>query len=379
MVETTGEIRKHAHPGRGRGRGAPHPKGRQLDVEALAEVQSLLGERPRRRDLLIEHLHLIQERFGHLSAAHLAALAHEMGLAMTEVYEVATFYAHFDVVKEDEAPPPPLTIRVCDSLTCELLGAQQLLAALQSPSGLDPRQVRVVRAPCMGHCDTAPVAEVGHHYVDHATAEKVAEAVRAGHTHAEVPAVVDYDRYVADGGYRLLRRYQGVDATTDQADRAILDLLGALNEGGLRGLGGAGFPTGRKWEFVRKEPTAPLSRGQRRRGRARHLQGPLLPRARPAPLPRGRADRGLGDRGRGGLHLSARRVPRHPRRYCCARSRGSRRRGWQRRATWCCAAAPAPTSAARNPRCSRASRASAACRATGRPMPPRSACSAGRP
>jgi NADH:ubiquinone oxidoreductase subunit F (NADH-binding)/NADH:ubiquinone oxidoreductase subunit E len=254
MVETTGEIRKHAHPGRGQRRGAPHPKGRQLDVEALEEVQSLLGERPRRRDLLIEHLHLIQERFGHLSAAHLAALAHEMRLPMAEVYEVATFYAHFDVVKEGEPPPPPLTIRVCDSLTCELLGAQRLLAALQSRSGLDPEQVRVVRAPCMGHCDTAPVAEVGHHYVDHATPDTVAEAVRAGHTHADVPAVIDYDRYVAAGGYQLLRRYLGIDATTYQADQAILDLLGALNEGGLRGLGGAGFPTGRKWEFVRKEP-----------------------------------------------------------------------------------------------------------------------------
>ena len=124
-----------------------------------SEVRALLGERPRRRDLLIEHLHLIQDRYGHLSAAHLAALAHEMRLAQTEVYEVATFYAHFDVVKEGEAPPPPLTVRVCDSLTCELMGAQALLSALGA--ALDPSQVRVVRAPCMGRCDMAPVAEVG--------------------------------------------------------------------------------------------------------------------------------------------------------------------------------------------------------------------------
>ncbi|HEX5795404.1 MAG TPA: NAD(P)H-dependent oxidoreductase subunit E, partial [Geminicoccaceae bacterium] len=252
MHETTGEIRKHRHPGKGQRLGAPRPKGRQIDMGALEEVQTLLGERPRRRDLLIEHLHLLQERFGHLSAAHLAALALEMRLPMAEVYEVATFYAHFDVVKENAAPPPPLTIRVCDSLTCELLGARQLMAALQDR--VDPAKVRVVRAPCMGHCDTAPVAEVGHHYVDHASPEKVVEAVRAGHTHADVPTVIDYDRYVAGGGYQLLRRYLGLDATTDPADQAIVDLLGALNEGGLRGLGGAGFPTGRKWEFVRKEP-----------------------------------------------------------------------------------------------------------------------------
>ena len=177
MVETTGEIRKHRHPGKGQRRGAARPKGRQVEPAALDEVRDLLGDRPRRRDLLIEHLHLIQDRFGHLSAAHLAALAQEMRLAQAEVFEVATFYAHFDVVKEDEAPPPPLTVRVCDSLTCEMLGAKALIAALQG--GLDPQAVRVVRAPCMGHCDTAPVAEVGHHYVDHATPDKVADAVRA--------------------------------------------------------------------------------------------------------------------------------------------------------------------------------------------------------
>ena len=245
MVETTGEIRKHRHPGKGQRRGAARPKGRQVDVTALEEVQNLLGDRPRRRDLLIEHLHLIQDRYGHLSAAHLAALAQEMRLAMTEVFEVATFYAHFDVVKEDEAPPPPLTVRVCDSLTCEMLGANELMAALQG--GLDPQAVRVVRAPCMGHCDTAPVVEVGHHYVDHATPEKVAETVRAGHTHRDVPVPVELERYVADGGYRLL-------AACRDGKHTFESLVATLGEGGLRGLGGAGFPAGRKWEFVRKEP-----------------------------------------------------------------------------------------------------------------------------
>jgi formate dehydrogenase len=252
MVETAGEIRKHRHPDAGKRRAGRHPKGRQLEEQALLEVRALLEDRPRRRDLLIEHLHLIQDRYGHLSAAHLAALGEEMRLPQAAVYEAATFYAHFDVIKEDQAPLPPLTIRVCDSLTCEMMGARQLLGALSEQH--DPSRVRVVRAPCMGHCDTAPVAEVGHHYVDHATPDKVAEAVRRDHTHADVPDYCDFERYVEGGGYQLLRRFLGLQAQEFQPDQAVLELLGQLNEAGLRGLGGAGFPTGRKWEFVRKEP-----------------------------------------------------------------------------------------------------------------------------
>jgi formate dehydrogenase len=252
MNDTAGEIRKHRRPAAGKRRDGRHPKGRQLEERALVEVCALLGDRPRRRDLLIEHLHLIQDRYGHLSAAHLAALAQEMRLPQAAVYEAATFYAHFDVVKEGETPPPPLTIRVCDSLTCELMGAQQLLAALHKQ--LDPSRIRVVRAPCMGHCDAAPVAEVGHHYVDRATPERVAEAVHRDHTHADVPDYCEFARYVADGGYRLFRRFLGLAAREHQPDEAVPELLAALNEAGLRGLGGAGFPTGRKWEFVRKEP-----------------------------------------------------------------------------------------------------------------------------
>ena len=154
---------------KGTGRSRKTPKGRQVDDAAQAEVRRLLGDRPRRPDLLIEFLHLIQDEHGHLSVAHVAALADELRLSQAEVFEVATFYAHFDVVAEDEAPPPALTIRVCDSLSCELAGADALAKALAG--GLDPAQVRVLRAPCMGRCDTAPVLELGHHHIDHATPE----------------------------------------------------------------------------------------------------------------------------------------------------------------------------------------------------------------
>src|SRR6516164_1623631 len=154
--------------GRGGRRRPPRtPKGRQVDLQALADVQALLTDRPRRRDLLIEHLHLIQDKNGHISAPHLAALAAEMKLPQTEVYEVATFYAHFDVVKEGETPPPPVTVRVCENLSCNLAGAEKLIADLKATVGSG---VRVVRAPCVGHCHTAPVAEVGHFFVDHADA-----------------------------------------------------------------------------------------------------------------------------------------------------------------------------------------------------------------
>lgn len=228
----------------GRGKGRASPKGRQLDDAARVEVRELLGERPRRRDLLIEFLHLIQDRFGHLSAAHLLALADEMRLSQAEVYEVATFYAHFDVVREGETPPPALTIRICDSLSCELAGAQELIRALES--GLDGSQVRVLRAPCMGRCDTAPVLELGHNHIDEATHEKVDAAIAAGDTHAHLPDYEDFAAYTAGGGYEKLKEIR----SGGTAPEAIEDTLLAA---GLRGLGGAGFPTGRKWSFVRAE------------------------------------------------------------------------------------------------------------------------------
>ena len=169
----------------GSGRGRVRPKGRQVEDLAWSQVQGLLGDQPRRRDLLIEFLHLIQDAYGYISAVHMRALAEEMRLSQAEIYEVATFYAHFDVVKEDETPPPALTVRVCDSLSCELAGAADLQKALET--GLDPSQVRVVRAPCMGRCDMAPVLELGHFHIDHATPEKVLAAIGAGHTHADIP------------------------------------------------------------------------------------------------------------------------------------------------------------------------------------------------
>src|ERR1700758_2289279 len=190
----------------GRRRPSRTPKGRQVDPQAAADIEALLTDRSRRRDLLIEHLHLIQDKYGHISSAHLAALAAEMKLAQTEVYEVATFYAHFDVVKEGETPPPPVTVRVCDSLSCALVGAERLLAEL--PGKLGPN-VRVVRAPCMGACDRAPVCAVGHVQIMQADASRVATAAaKPPHAHAyATPAA--FDVYVRSGGYEFLKACTG--------------------------------------------------------------------------------------------------------------------------------------------------------------------------
>ncbi len=225
----------------GKGKGRRTPKGRQLEDGAWSDVKSLLGDRPRRRDLLIEYLHLIQDSYGHLSAAHMRALAEEMRLSMAEIYEVATFYAHFDVVKKGETPPPALTIRVCDSLSCELAGAQQLKTALED--GLDPAEVRVVRAPCMGRCDTAPTLELGHNHIDHATLDKVKTAIGAKDTHAHIPSYEALESYRSSGGYDTLLTLRENGDWEEVQDKVLAS--------GLRGLGGAGFPSGRKWGFVR--------------------------------------------------------------------------------------------------------------------------------
>ena len=225
----------------GKGKGRLTSKGRQLDDKAWADVQGLLGDRLRSRDLLIEFLHLIQDKFGHLSAPHLRALAEEMRLSMAEVWEVATFYAHFDPIREDEATPPALTIRVCESLSCELAGSEQLIAALES--GANPSQVRVLRAPCMGRCDTAPTLEIGHNHIDHATVEKVTAAIAAGDTHAHMPQYETLEDYRSAGGYSELEKLRS-SGNWETVQETLLT-------SGLRGLGGAGFPSGRKWGFVR--------------------------------------------------------------------------------------------------------------------------------
>ena len=228
----------------GHGKGRHRPKGRALNDQALSQVQALLGTRARRADLLIEHLHLIQDAYGHISASHLRALAEEMRMSQAEVYEVATFYAHFDVISEDDSPPPALTIRVCDSLSCELAGAQQLKAALESD--LDATQVRILRAPCMGRCDTAPTLELGHRHIDFATVKSVKEAISSGNTHAPIPDYQDQAAYRATGGYDALKAIR-------EGQRSVDDIQNTLLESGLRGLGGAGFPSGKKWSFVRAE------------------------------------------------------------------------------------------------------------------------------
>src|SRR5919206_4047590 len=175
----------------------PTPKGRAVDPKALEEVRALLGDAPRRRDLLIEHLHKLNDHFGHLPAAHLAALAQDMGLALTEVYEVATFYHHFEVVKEGEAAPPPLTVRVCDSIACELAGARELLQ-LELGSG-----VRVIPAPCVGRCEVAPCVVVGQNPIGNASAEKVRAAVKAKNHACPAEPYIGYADYRKDGGYQL--------------------------------------------------------------------------------------------------------------------------------------------------------------------------------
>jgi formate dehydrogenase len=239
----TAQRGRTIHPGAGR-RSAPlFPKGRVLRQAELQAARARIGPGPYERALLIEYLHKIQDTEGCLPAGLLQGLAELMRLPMAEVYEVATFYAHFDVVQDGEPRPPKVTIRVCDSLSCMLAGADALRLALEKEQMED---VRVVRAPCIGSCHTAPAVEVGHRHVDHADVGKVKALAVAGHTHPDVPAYQDLAAYEAGGGYAVLR------ACLSGA-RKVEDVIATLSDGGLRGLGGAGFPTGRKWSLVRAE------------------------------------------------------------------------------------------------------------------------------
>jgi len=223
-------------------------KGRSVEPRALAEVQALLGQEARRRDLLIEHLHKIQDRYGFISGAHIVALAREMRLAPAEVYEAATFYHHFDVVKEDGSPPPRLTVRVCDSLSCELSGANKLLSELKRALG---PSIRVIPAPCVGRCDQAPVAVVAQNPVAKADVGAVKRAVAAKKTKCAVSKYIGYSEYRRKGGYNLL-------AECLAGKRDAEHIMKTMEDSGLRGLGGAGFPAGRKWRIVRGEPAPRL-------------------------------------------------------------------------------------------------------------------------
>ena len=219
------------------------PKGRRVDPVALEEVRALLGDDSRQADLLIEHLHKIQDKFGSLASSHLAALAQEMRLAQTEVYEVASFYHHFDIVKEGETAPQALTVRVCDGLSCEMAGARDLLARLPKILG---KEVRVIAAPCVGRCEQAPVAVVGQNPVIHATCEAVQVAVEKKEITQAAGTIIDQTEYQGAGGYELLKKCVS-------GERDVESVIKTMEDSGLRGLGGAGFPSGRKWRIVRGE------------------------------------------------------------------------------------------------------------------------------
>ncbi len=224
-----------------------HTKGRQIDGQALDVVRRLLGDGPRHKDLLIEYLHLIQDAHGHLSAAHLAALAAELKLSQAEVYEVASFYAHFDVVKEGEAPPAPLTLRVCQGIACEMAGARELLSSLKDALGGLGEAIRVQPVPCIGACDTAPAVALGGNRIANASSSIVAQAIADNMTESTIPPYQDFDAYRKDGGYVAIEACLSGQKTPE-------DILDQIDASGLRGLGGAGFPVARKWRFLLDNP-----------------------------------------------------------------------------------------------------------------------------
>jgi formate dehydrogenase len=232
------------HPGAGRRHAPIHPKGRTVSPEAVTEIRDLLGDRPRRRDLLIEFLHLIQDRYRQLHEDHIVALADELRLAPVEVFEVATFYARFHVARSGDPDPLPVTVRVCDGLTCSMFGGDGLRDELART--LEGR-ARVIRTPCVGRCDTAPIACVGEHFVDSARSRVVVEAVTAGRTAAAIPSYQTFESFEAEGGYCFLR--ECLDGKRDREE-----LVAAVEQAELRGMGGAGFRSGIKWRMVRQQP-----------------------------------------------------------------------------------------------------------------------------
>ena len=232
------------HPGSGRRKALEFNKGRQSDDQSIDDLKNLIpNDYFRQRDMLIESLHLIQDRYKCLKPKHLTALSELTNLPLTEIYETASFYAHFDIYKEDDLAPPDTTIRVCDGITCEMNGCKSLEKDLKD--NLDSN-VRVVRAPCMGRCHQAPVVEVGKKHFVNANLSLVQKALEEQDTKPVIPNYISYDDYVKEGGYKILR-----DCIEDKKDP--MKLIEEMEQSGLRGLGGAGFPTGRKWRFVRAE------------------------------------------------------------------------------------------------------------------------------
>lgn len=225
----------------GKKRAKTKPKGRMVDPAAIETVSAILGEAPDQRDMLIEYLHRIQDSEGYLSQSNLTALAHMMRLPMAEVWEVATFYDHFDCVKDGEEPPAPVTVRVCDGLSCQLGGAEALLKELADLNGKD---VRIKRAPCIGACDKAPAAALGQHLIPNADRAVIDEVLKSGPPTPEAAQATLFESYAAHGGYDTLRSLINGEMTAE-------DVIEKLGETALRGLGGAGFPTARKWSIVR--------------------------------------------------------------------------------------------------------------------------------
>ena len=232
------------HPGSGRRKALEFNKGRQSDDQSIDDLKNLIpNDYFRQRDMLIESLHLIQDRYKCLKPKHLTALSELTNLPLTEIYETASFYAHFDIYKEDDLTPPDTTIRVCDGITCEMNGCKSLEKDLKD--NLDSN-VRVVRAPCMGRCHQAPVVEVGKKHFVNANLSLVQKALEEQDTKPVIPNYISYDDYVKEGGYKILK-----DCIEDKKEP--MKLIEEMEQSGLRGLGGAGFPTGRKWRFVRAE------------------------------------------------------------------------------------------------------------------------------
>ena len=237
---------KKIHPGSGRRNALTFNKGRQTDDQSINELKNIIpSDYFRQRDMLIECLHLIQDSYKCLKPKYLSALAELTNLPLTEIYETASFYAHFDIFKDDDVNPAEVTIRVCDSLTCEMYGCKSLQKDL-TDSFKNDESIRVVRAPCMGRCHQAPVVEVGKRHLTKANLSKVKELISSNETKPIIPAYTDYQSYIKSGGYSLLKECLN-------NKKKPMDLIEEMEKSGLRGLGGAGFPTGKKWRFVRAE------------------------------------------------------------------------------------------------------------------------------